>query len=219
MIICRNLVSKTGKLAKHPEPQIKIHLCMITKYFSGLQSKQSDFPGFYILDYRGRSYYACAYRDRLRGKTELSSLIKSLKTFPKYQSRDFEFHHIVERLHLADISCAGSEVNTAYPAMPTVMIHKGEHHQYNMILHAGETRELYMRTAANLPSGTENSEQSVRTMLATADSKEKELAKGEIRQRIDIMNQLYHGVYENNSLLKMIASNIFSDYRSRLAAI
>ena len=179
---------------------------MITRYFSGINFRQSDFHGFYIIDYRGRSYYACAFRDRLRGKMEITTLIKTLKTTPAYQRSAFEFHHIVERQHLADISCAGDEVNASYPAMPSIMIHKTEHHQYNMLLHAGETRELYMRSAENIPSGVVDSEAAVRKMLSTSDSKERELFKNEINQRIDIMNQLYHGVYEGNGLLKKIAS-------------
>ncbi len=186
---------------------------MITSYFGGINFSQSSFPGFYVLDYRGQSYYACAYRDRNRGKTAITELMKSLKTFPKYKEGEFDFHHIVERPHLADISFGGNTVNTNYPAMPTVMIHKGEHNRYNMILRAGETRELYMRTKGNLPATVEESEKMVREMLA---SSKKDEAKLEIARRIDILTEIYRGVYEKSSILKIISTNILKSYRSRL---
>lgn len=185
---------------------------MITDYFRYINYAQSSFSGFYHIEYSGRSYYACAYSNRFRGKMELTGLLKSLKTFPKYNEGDFDFHHIVERPHLADISFSGSKVDESYPSMPVVMIHKGEHHGYNRILHAGETRELYMRTKTGLPSGVEDSENAVRKM-AENNSEE---ARKEVNLRIDILKEIYNGVYQGNNILKIISANILNDYRNRL---
>ena len=188
---------------------------MLTDYFRYINFRQSSFPGFYVISFRKNSYYACAYGSRFRGKMQITELMKSLRTFPKYRATDFDFHHIVERPHLADISCSGATVDESYSGMPSIMIHKGEHNRYNMILRAGETRELYMRSGQNLPVGVAESERKVREMLAD----NKDSAKAEIGKRIEILKHIYQGVYEENDVLQIVSMNILNDYRNRLSKL
>jgi len=191
---------------------------MITKYFSNIHFRVSyEFKNFFIISYGGKAYYACAYRDREVCKGELSSFLKAQKTFPKYAEGDFHFHHIVEKQHLADISFSGDNIGIVYAAMPTIMIHKSEHKRYDRLLHIGETRKLYMRTEQHESIKAEDKEKAVRKMFSVVSPEEKENAKKEIAERIDIMHQLYQETYRDNNLLKSIASNILRDYRSRLS--
>lgn len=188
---------------------------MLTDYFRDVSFKKSTFPGFYIVQYHNRSYFACPYGERMKGKKEISAILASLKTFPKYRAAEFEFHHVVERPHLADISFEGPLVNELYGGMPAVMLHRGEHHTYNRILHSRQTRDLYMRDQQDLPEDVVESEQAVRRLLVA----EKQKAKQEIRQRISIMREVYRGVYEDNNVLYVIARNIINRYDAMLDRI
>jgi hypothetical protein len=186
---------------------------MLTNYFRYINyERSSQFPGFYLLHYRDREYFACAYGDRYLGKMQIVEILKYLYPKKNLNSREFDFHHIVERPHLADISVAGSTVNDSYPGMPAVMIHKPEHYRYNSILHAAETRELYMRQDINLPDGVEESERVIRGMFA---SNPEETSK-EVKTRIHIMKGLYEGAYEGNDLLSTVSDNILNEYGLRL---
>lgn len=153
---------------------------MITDYFKHATFSKSTFPGFYIVQYHNRSYFTCAYRDRMKGEKEVSAILASPKTFPKYRAAEFEFHHVVERPHLVDISCGGRLVNELYSGMPSVMLHCGEHHTYSRIFHSRQTNDLYMRDQENLPENVTQSERAVRDMIQY----DKQKAKADIRARI-----------------------------------
>lgn len=188
---------------------------MLTDYFRYINyERSSEFPGFYLLHYGGHEYFACSYSDRYRAKMQIVDIVKHLYPRQKPHSHDFDFHHIVERPHLADISVAGSTVNERYPGMPTVMIHKPEHMRYNSILHAPETRQLYMRQDINIPEGVAESERVIRSMFK--DNPE-EIAN-EVKTRISIMKTLYAGAYEGNDLLRIMSGNILNDYQQCIKA-
>lgn len=187
---------------------------MITKYFSGICCKPSELPGFYVLQYSGETYYCCAYRDRNTGKTALSDFLNARGTFPKYDKAQFHFHHIVERMHLADISCSGDKVEASYSSMPAIMVYNREHYGHHSRISIKETRQLYMRTDDGFPAEVTDSEDAVRKMFISGD---KAKAKNEIGERIAIMSELYRHAYARHSLIKLLAVNIFKDYANRLA--
>lgn len=188
---------------------------MVTSYFRGIHFSHSDFPNFYIIEFGRHSYYTCAYGNRETGKMQISKLMASLRTSPKYSAGEFDFHHIIERPHLADISSSGPMVKESYDRMPSIMIHRSEHNRYGMLLRGDGTRKMYIHPKIEENEKYEKREEAVRRMLQQQGEK-KEEAKREIRNRIGILREIYQGTYEGNTLLQIIASNILDDYSKRL---
>lgn len=184
---------------------------MITQYFKNLNYYNSSFMGFYVLHYLRDEYYVCAYNDRNKSKNEIISLLTKLPSYRNLTAGDFDFHHVVEDQHLADISL-NSRLFYDYGNMPTIMIHKEEHKRYNAILHTKETRFLYLR----------DQEKFTRQNLSA--DKRRKIARNILNNnnhsaiiaRIKILGEIYESVYEGNKILQIIAKNIFHEYQQSL---
>lgn len=181
---------------------------MITKYFRGLNYQNSLITGFYVVHNGNDEYYVCNYNDRYKGKNEIISLIKSLRSYEHLKANDFDFHHVIEEQHLSDITFS-SQLSFNYANMPTVLLHKGEHKRYSAILHVKETRLLYLRDQERFsrPMTSSYARKSAAVKLFNDEGSH------EIGHRITILKEIYDAVYEGNKILRTIINNILSEYR------
>ena len=65
--------------------------------------------------------------------------------------KTWEWHHIVEGQHFADVDFTGRLPSLYADELPCVLISKEEHLAYNRVLHVRETDELYRD--AGMPPG------------------------------------------------------------------
>ena len=70
----------------------------LTDFLSGTNWKKSSFSNFYVVGKGENQDYMCAYVHRN------GSAKKEICEIMKRSTANFDFHHIVERQHLADIS-------------------------------------------------------------------------------------------------------------------
>jgi hypothetical protein len=142
-------------------------------------------------------------------------LLTLLPAYRKLTANDFDFHHIVEEQHLADISFS-HQLCFNYGNMPTVMIHKGEHKRYNAILHTRETRHLYLRDAGKFTSQNLSSLERKQAAVKLFNNGVSDEGTSELFNRISILKEIYGNVYEGNNVLKTISNNIFKEYLKQL---
>ena len=142
----------------------------------------------------------CAYVHRNgNAKKEICELMKR-------STGSFDFHHIVERQHLADISVNGMLDFMYQYEIPTVMLHNVKHQlAYNAILHIKETRHRYLGKESNSIGIEERQKRAIR--LSHNPEGRKLLQK-----QIDEMMDIYGEVYHNEPVIRKIASNILNHY-------
>lgn len=172
----------------------------ITQFFHGIRWKLSDsYENFYIIGLRKDEMYTCAYHDRNTAK-------KSIMQISGYNSAEFDFHHIVEQQHLADISYDGSLHSMYEYQIPTVLLHNREHQlRYNSILHIAQTRHLYMsKEMGNI--GMPKKQIEAMKLYCNKEGRK------QLKERTLEMKNLYSDVYESDLSLKQIAMNILDHY-------
>ncbi|HEX9513137.1 MAG TPA: hypothetical protein VF939_21755 [Puia sp.] len=186
---------------------------MITDYFRTLTYSKSETERFYRVKGANTEFLICAFKDRDSGKSEIINALKRMPEYRHLNAGDFDFHHIVEKQHMADISFLG-ELERDYQNFPTAMIHKKEHKErYNSILHTKETRLLYMRDAINPVRAKQNS--SVIRQTSTIQLFGNGLNPAgmqELRSRINILKEIYWAAYEGNDVFRIISRNILNKY-------
>lgn len=172
----------------------------VTQFFLGVQWKPSDYPNFFIIGKGSNALYSCAYNDRNNGSKE------SIMEISRHSPADFDFHHIVEQQHLADISYNGLLTTMYNFQIPTVLLHNREHQlRYNSILHVAQTRHLYLRTETKNLGIPEKEREATKLYSNTQGRKQ-------LKERTLEMKKLYSVIYELDHSLKRIAMNIFDCY-------
>ncbi|MCW3111180.1 MAG: hypothetical protein JWQ09_5686 [Segetibacter sp.] len=174
----------------------------LTKFFTAVEWKESEsYPFFYLLGHEDpHSFYVTTYDKRDNGSKE--SILGLMGKKPK----DFDFHHIIEKRHLADISIDGMlDINHGYK-MPVVLLHNLEHRlAFTSILSTKETRYLYMNKETGYISLQQKQLEAIK-LYKSAEGKKL------LAERVAAMKKLYSQVYETEPLLKQVANNILDSY-------
>src|SRR5215208_6059820 len=114
------------------------------RYLLGLDAADGDIRGVYGIRHSrkpGSWRIVCSYADGKRHKTRLFANMAAMGQAEARQT--WEWHHIVEGQHFADVDFAGRLAVLYADELPCVLISREEHIAYNRILHIRETDELY----------------------------------------------------------------------------
>ena len=173
-------------------------------YLRGLDADDSDIRGIYGIPHArtpGSWRIVCSYAD---GKRHKARLFDKLKHAGQLEPRGgWEWHHIVEGQHFADVDFAGRLATLYEDALPCVLIAKEEHLAYNRLLHIRETDELFR--AAGLPADLRK--RSAEAAAAARDRRK----HGELRTRVRELERLYRNAYVGDRVLATIAMNVLED--------
>lgn len=171
-------------------------------YLRGLDANDFDISGIYGIPHAraaGRWRIVCSYAD---GKRHKGRLFDNLNRAGQPEGRGgWEWHHIVEGQHFADVDFAGRLPNVYAEELPCVLIAKEEHLAYNRLLHIRETDELYR--AAGLPPDLRK-----RSAAAAAAARDR-TKHGALRMRV--LERLYRNAYAGDLVLTTIAGNVLND--------
>jgi hypothetical protein len=120
----------------------------------------------------------------------------------------WEFHHVVEGQHYADIDFSGRLATLYTEELPCVLIAKEEHLAYNRLLHIRETDELYRDVGlpADLPA---------RSRAAAAAARNR-VNHTRLRMQVEDLIRLYRSAYSGDPVLQTIAENVLRDARTFL---
>jgi hypothetical protein len=179
------------------------------KYLSGLDADDFDIPGVFGIPHarqRGSWRLVCSYAD---GKRHKARLFERLKAQGQSEAgRSWEFHHIVEGQHYADVDFSGRLAALYQEELPCVLIAKEEHLAYNRLLHIRETDELYRDRG--LPA-----ELLQRSAAAKAAAGQR-ARHTELRSRVEALRRLYANAYAGDQVLITIANNVLADTLTQL---
>jgi len=174
------------------------------KYLRGLDAGDYDIRGVYGIPHArkpGSWRIICSYSD---GKRHKARLFANMAAIGQAQARrTWEWHHIVEGQHFADVDFAGRLPALYADELPCVLISREEHMAYNRILHIRETDELYRDTG--LPEDLRR--RSAKVALAARDRTNHPA----LRRRLIELQRLYRDTYTGDSVLTTIASNVLGD--------
>ena len=190
---------------------------MITKYFQSLNFYLSHgTTGLYAVNFgKHDEWYCCAYRDKdmyKRNIVHLTNEISGLNT----TEYDWDFHHIIEQQHLADIPLKelGLKTLAEYYAneIPTVIISKAEHQLLSSYLHFKEFRKLYyVNQRFTTPSGA-----GARQNIANQNFAKGTITKTDVNKIINGLIEMYDNVYIRHIVFKTISRNFLNDIRSQI---
>ncbi len=179
------------------------------KLLRGLDADDFDIMGIFGARH-GRDPDAwrliCTYNDGKRHKARLFERLA--RAGQPEERRTWEFHHIVEGQHYADIDFEGRLAEMYADELPCVLIAKEEHLAYNRVLHIRETDELFRDRG--LPADLR--ERSRAAHAAASDRNR----HPELRARVSKLRQLYGTVYMGDPVLQRVADNVFDDAVERL---
>src|SRR5512147_2326358 len=117
------------------------------KYLRGLDADDFDIRGVYGVRHArvpDSWRIVCSYADGKRHKGRLFANMAAMGQ--REQRRSWEWHHVVEGQHFADVDFTGQLASLYLEQLPCVLIAREEHTAYNRILHIRETDELYRDT-------------------------------------------------------------------------
>lgn len=171
-------------------------------YVDGLNAIDADRPGVYGVRHARQPAswrIVCSYEDGLRHK---AALFGAMAADGQSEARgSWEWHHVVERQHYADIDFEG-RIEVLYRAeLPCVLLSKTEHRAYNRLLHITETDELHRDH--NLPADL-----LVRSRKVAAEARNLG-AHPALRARVAALRHLYRNAYAGDAVLIRIADNVF----------
>lgn len=173
-------------------------------YLRGLDADDFDIMGVYGIPHgrkAGSWRIVCSYAD---GKRHKARLFANLRRAGQAEPRGgWEWHHIVEGQHFADVDFAGRLPKMYEDELPCVLIAKDEHLAYNRLLHIRETDELYRAT--ELPADVR------KRSSDTAAAARNRATHGELRMRVRNLEQLYRNAYAGDRVLTTIAINVLED--------
>lgn len=173
-------------------------------YLRGLDADDLDIKGVYGIPHAriaGSWRIVCSYAD---GKRHKVRLFENMKRAGQREPRGgWEWHHIVEGQHFADVDFAGRLAKLYADELPCVLIAKEEHLLYNRLLHIRETDELYR--AAGLPADLRK--RSAEAAAAARDRKR----HGELQAQVRELEHLYRNAYAGDRVLTTIAINVLED--------
>jgi hypothetical protein len=178
-------------------------------YVAGLNAIDGDRPGVYGVRHARQPAswrIICSYEDGIRHK---SALFGAMAAGGQAEAAGrWEWHHVVERQHYADIDFDGRLEVLYRSELPCVLLINTEHRAYNRLLHITETDELHRDH--NLPADLLVRS---RTVAAAARNLNQHPA---LRARVSALRQLYRDAYEGDPVLIRIADNVFDDAQRKL---
>jgi len=179
------------------------------KYLQALDADDFDIPGVFGIPHaraRGSWRIVCSYAD---GQQHKAKLFARMAAAGQAEARKtWEFHHVVEGQHYADVDFAGRLPTLYEKELPCVLIAKEEHLAYNRLLHIRETDELYR--GPGLPRDLRE-----RSAAAAAAARDRNKHR-ELRSRVEQLKRLYESAYEGDPVLATIARNVLQDAQSAL---
>lgn len=174
----------------------------LTQFLTEVNWRPSSFSNYYVAGKGNSEEYICAYVNRNKSKKEICKIMNR-------STNVFDFHHVVEHQHLADISVDGMLDMMYDYEMPTVMMHNVKHHlACDAILHVKETRYRYLRKE----TASINVEQRQREAEKLFRSFE---GRSELTKRVNEMKEIYAEVYRSEGTLRKIALNILNYYQDK----
>ena len=177
---------------------------MPRKYLRGLNATDPDTPGIYGVPHariRGSWRIVCSYADGKRHKARLFANLAAAGQAERPES--WEWHHVVEGQHYADIDFAGRIATLYAEELPCVLISREEHAAYNRLLHIRETDELYR--GEGLPDDFRR--RSAGVAMAARDRAN----HARLRAQVGKLQQLYRDAYLGDPILATIAVNVLED--------
>lgn len=179
------------------------------KYLQGLDATDPDIPGVYGVAHArvpGSWRIVCSYADGRRHKARLFASMDAAGQSER--RRTWEWHHVVEGQHYADIDFNGKLSALYAEELPCVLLAKEEHTAYNRVLHISETDELYRDTG--LPADLRK-----RSDAAAAAARNR-ANHPRLRMQVGNLQRLYRDTYSGDHVLITIAENVFRDALSSL---
>lgn len=182
---------------------------MPRKYVRGLPADDVDVPGVYGTPHSripGSWRILASYDD---GKRHKDRLFRNLAAEGQSETRGtWEWHHVVEGQHFADIDFGGRLAQLYANELPCVLIAKEEHLAYNRLLHIRETDELFRDRG--LPDDLRR-----RSAAAAADARIG-AKHPELRARVAHLRTLYRNAYAGDRVLTTVAENVLDDALAQL---
>ena len=178
-------------------------------YLQGLDANDFDIRGVYGIRHArmsGSWRIVCSYSDGKRHKVQLFARMAGAGQAEARKT--WEWHHIVEGQHFAEVDFAGRLPMMYAEELPCVLIAREEHMAYNRLLHSGETDELYRD--AGLPATLR--QRSAQTAIAARDKTQ----HAALRSRLGQLQQLYRDAYAGDQVLATIARNILQHAQAQL---
>lgn len=207
---------------------------MSRKYLRGLDVSESHLPGVFAIPHARAAdswRLVCSYADgkrykerlfadmrathdlihsyRLeRGMSRASAAVHTRQLTDIQSKGTWEWHHVVEGQHFADVDFNGQLPVLYESDLPCVLIAKEEHTAYNRLLHTSETDELFRD--AGLPAKLR--EGSAATAMAARNRQN----HPKLRRRVEELRQLYRNAYAGDRVLTSIADNVFNEALTNL---
>lgn len=177
---------------------------MPRRFVQGLDADDVDVPGIFGVARAGAPgswRVLCSYDD---GRRHKARIFRILEETGQMESRgNWDWHHVVEGQHYADIDFLG-RLGRMYDAeLPCVLIHRDEHVAYNQLLHTRATDELHR--AVGLPRAMQ--ERAAQTAAAARDRSRHPA----LRTRLDELQRLYLRVYQGDRVLQTVARNVLAE--------
>ena len=174
------------------------------QYLRGLAADDSDIRGVYGIAHSrmpGSWRIVCSYADGQRHKARLFA---NLAAHGQAEARStWEWHHVVEGQHYADVDFSGRLPMLYAEELPCVLIAREEHAAYNRLLHIGETDELF-RDAGLSGDMRSRSAEVARSSRVAANH-------AVLRRRIAELQTLYRNAYAGDVVLTTIARNVLEE--------
>lgn len=174
------------------------------RYLQRLDADDFDIPGIFGVRHArapGSWRILCSYADGKRHKARLFANMAAAGQAER--RRTWEFHHVVEGQHYADVDFTGQLARLYVEELPCVLIAKEEHLAYNRVLHIRETDELYRDQG--LPADL--SRRSREAAAAARDRSNHAMLRGRAQQLL----QLYRNAYSGDPVLVTVAENVLTD--------
>ncbi len=189
---------------------------MITNYFQSLNYAATEGnSGLYVVYYGTEEWYCCAYKDRNNFKSDIVDSVNRLMGLST-SKKDWEFHHIVEKQHIADLPLTGLGLGTLNDYyinhIPTVLISKSEHSMISSFFHFKEFRQLYYVDQL----GTSAKNVNVRQSTASSNYSAGSLNKADVVKIINGLIEMYANVYILHPAFQIISRNFLNDLKYKV---
>ena len=169
-------------------------------YLQGLDTVEFTIPGIYYVRHSRRPdsfRILSTHRDGTRNKGQLFAQLAADGQIEKPGT--WEFHHVVEGQHFADIDHLGQLPGIYKDGLPCVLLAQEEHRAYNSLLHSGAADELFRSSSPHIPLARTSSPALQSGTRSRSDA---------FRLRIDDLRLMYRSAYDGDLVLQTIASNV-----------